>query len=705
MKKWKKQSITVLLTGIMLLTGIFPAAAATNGGHASGIQPGMEKASFWKERIAESADTVLMTAEEIAAMNERIVEAPGTYVFDLTKIEKTYNAAELRKSLAGGAIPTGEFYVKGKKIDNESYFSAIYETIEKTGYSAPKRENTYAVAVRHANLKAFPTNDVIGDSADDANDEMQSSALLVNEPFVIRQKCEREGDIFYWGYSDHVDGWVNGKDLAICANREEWLDAWQVKTDGKDFLVVTQDKLVLDQSLTVPETSGVELMIGTVLKLVEAENIPKMIGDRGTWNNHVVYLPVRNENGSYRKQMALISEHCQVSIGYLPLTQANMLELLFSCLGNRYGWGDMLESMDCSSFVRNLYHCCGLALPRNTTWQELIPGTRLDLSYMTDEEKERCIEGLPIGTALYFPGHTMMYIGSAQGVGYVISDTGNLVDAVGETKFRRMHNVIEAPLTVRRRNGDTWLHYLTAAVVLPERKWMADCEVIADGADDVRVSYKGTALQEGKDYTLLKVEDGIVSAIGAGEYIGSKRAEIPMQLDFGDISREDYFYHAVAWAVKNGIASGVDAVHFAPDAECSREQMLTLLWRAAGCPEPVSMENTFSDVEPGGYYEKAVLWGVENGYVKGTGDDTFGTGESVTRGQAVTFLARLAGNEEGDAEMVWFADVDADAYYAASIAWAVKNNVAAGLDERTFAPDAPCLRGQIVALLARWFEK
>ena len=175
---------------------------------------------------------------------------------------------------------------------------------------------------------------------------------------------------------------------------------------------------------------------------------------------------------------------------------------------------------------------------------------------------------------------------------------------------------------------------------------------------------------------------------------------------FSDVAEGTYYFDAVLWAVDNGVTTGTSATTFSPDGECTRAQMVTFLWRAAGSPEPAATECAFSDVEAGSYYEKAVLWAVENGITNGTGEGTFSPDSKVTRAQAVTFLFRLSGADAPAALAVEtpFGDVPADAYYAGAVAWAVVNEITNGTSETSFSPDNCCLRGQIVTFLYRYFK-
>ena len=172
---------------------------------------------------------------------------------------------------------------------------------------------------------------------------------------------------------------------------------------------------------------------------------------------------------------------------------------------------------------------------------------------------------------------------------------------------------------------------------------------------------------------------------------------------FVDVKTGDYFYNAVLWAVQEGITSGTDATHFSPNASCTRAQIVTFLWRAAGSPEPKNMSN-FKDVPADSYYAKAVAWAVENGITGGTGDGKFSPNATCTRAQAMTFLYRASGSPAviGSAT---FSDVAANAYYADAVKWAEKSEITGGIGGGLFGADNDCTRAQIVTFLYRAYSK
>ena len=186
------------------------------------------------------------------------------------------------------------------------------------------------------------------------------------------------------------------------------------------------------------------------------------------------------------------------------------------------------------------------------------------------------------------------------------------------------------------------------------------------------------------------------SVLSDKNYDGSESVALP----FTDVAEGAYYADAVAWAIQNKVTSGVSATTFAPNASCTRGQMVTFLWKAAGSPEPKSLTTAFTDVKSGAYYEKAVAWAVENKVTTGTSATTFSPDATVTRGQSVTFLWK-ANNSPAAEGTSAFADVAAGVYYAPAVAWAVEKGVTSGMSATTFAPNSNCTRAQIVTFLYR----
>ena len=170
---------------------------------------------------------------------------------------------------------------------------------------------------------------------------------------------------------------------------------------------------------------------------------------------------------------------------------------------------------------------------------------------------------------------------------------------------------------------------------------------------------------------------------------------------FYDVPNDAFFYEAVKWAVKSGVTNGLSDTMFGPYESCTRAQIVTFLWRAAGSPEPKTM-SSFTDVPASTYYAKAVAWAIENGITDGMTETTFAPDATCTRGQSVTFLYRALGKKvESSAS---FTDVKSDAFYADAINWAVANNVTNGTSNTMFSPNADCTRAEIVTFLYRAYQ-
>ena len=178
----------------------------------------------------------------------------------------------------------------------------------------------------------------------------------------------------------------------------------------------------------------------------------------------------------------------------------------------------------------------------------------------------------------------------------------------------------------------------------------------------------------------------------------------PEAYPFSDVATDAFYVNPVAWAVRKGITTGLNETTFGPDAACSRAQVVTFLWRAAGCPEPTVDENPFVDVVAGSFYEKAVLWAVENGITNGTSANYFSPEKNCNRAEIVTFLWRAAGSHSAENGVNPFADVSATSWYTAPVLWAVENQITNGISATQFGPGAVCSRAQVVTFLYRAYN-
>ena len=166
---------------------------------------------------------------------------------------------------------------------------------------------------------------------------------------------------------------------------------------------------------------------------------------------------------------------------------------------------------------------------------------------------------------------------------------------------------------------------------------------------------------------------------------------------FSDVSSNSYYYSAVNWAIKYGVTSGATATTFLPSKACTRAQILTFIWKAAGSPAATYVGN-FSDVSSSAYYATAVAWAINNGITTGMGDGTFAPNKACTRAQAMTFLWKAEGAPESNYEAS-FGDVSSSAYYATAVSWAVSNCITTGYNSSEFRPNNTCTRAQIITFV------
>ena len=204
--------------------------------------------------------------------------------------------------------------------------------------------------------------------------------------------------------------------------------------------------------------------------------------------------------------------------------------------------------------------------------------------------------------------------------------------------------------------------------------------------------------KDGKEIAVKDLGNGKYSFVMPTGKVDVQVTFAPATGGFTDVSADAYYREAVLWAVEKGVTNGVSDTLFGPDQACTRAQIVTFLWRAAGSPEPTAAGG-FTDVPADAYYAKAVAWAVENGITTGVAEGLFAPDATCTRAQSVTFLFRALDGTAGTGSS--FTDVPADAWYAAAVAWAVEKGVTNGISESQFGPDGDCTRAQIVTFLWR----
>ena len=425
----------------------------------------MTNPAYWAGK-SDMPDSILTDASTIEALNSAFLSEEACHMKNLLQSYAPYDGAAYRGERVQQAMSalsrfmSGSYYRADDVPVRFSDVKAVLESIDEAEVSDHEQAR-YGICVELANVRAVPTELLITDAVGDYDfDTLQYSYVRVNEPVVIR--AQTADGSWYYCETWCVGGWIKAEHIAICKDREEWLAAWQIPEE--ELLVVTEGRIHLDASNANSASSQRMLTMGTTLRLVRDEDFDSTITNRAVYHNTAVWLPVRDEEGRYMTTIALIPQHCSVNRGYLPLTTENIMKVAFTTLGDAYGWGGMLAEPDCSLYMRNVYKCFGLELPRNTTWQSAMPAFKTDLSDMEAQAKVKVLDSLPAGTILFLKGHEMMYLGEVNGFHYVISTMGSIMNSgVGATERIRSVaiNMLEESM---RTNGATWLESLTLAI-------------------------------------------------------------------------------------------------------------------------------------------------------------------------------------------------------------------------------------------------
>lgn len=353
-------------------------------------------------------------------------------------------------------IPGNLGFIDGAPL-TEAYWN---DCIAKANWDALPEQITpqYGFSVTRASLRRLPSADFIGETETDRfYDCMVTSEFLPYNP-LIKIHESTDGEWYYvlmYGYA----GWVQKEYVALCSDKAEWLSQLQPES----FLVVTGRELRLQDDPYAEALSGQLLPMGTVLPLVSGDQIPASVSGRIPYGNYIVRLPYRLEDGSAGYALAAIPCSDDVNVGFLPCTRDLVLRQAFKYLGARYGWAGLDHAQDCSGLVRDVYACFGYVLPRGAGAQMKVEGeTYIPMDGMRDEEKLQCLDTLPAGSLVYFPGHVMLWLKD----NIVLSSVGTFLTEKEGAALQVVTVTLNDLTKTYRRNGNTWLTNLTGALVI-----------------------------------------------------------------------------------------------------------------------------------------------------------------------------------------------------------------------------------------------
>lgn len=647
----------ILLTALSLALSISAVqpALASNVAYMPDVYPEMSDASFWSN-LQDNPQEVILNEEEIKAFNNDSFLANGTMVMDLKNAKESFDGTSRNNAVRSSSTSDANYYFgwtydkDGNKAD-WSYFEEMIENCidPNASKNMPVR---YGIAVNRTTLRVFPSeNPLLDDPNDLDSDNQDLSAVPVNEPVLI-YTSSADGK-YYLARIFSCSGWIPAEDVAICKDKEEWLSAWDIPSEN--LLVVYGNKVYTENSNEYSQTSRRLLTIGTAVELVKDLAPDQLIGNRSPFHNYAVYLPVRLSDGSYEKLPALIPETAKVSVGYLPLTSENIAKVSLSTLGDTYGWGGMLDAEDCSGLVRTIYSCFGLEIGRNANWQWEMNIEKIDMTNMSSEEKCLILDELPLGSALAFPGHEMIYLGKINDEYYVISAVGTIMSPLTGNRLSTRDVMINT-LDVRRANGKTWLEAINKAFM--------PCY----------------AKLEGKKY------------------------------DFPSLQ---WYHDAVAYCLKNSIMTLSDGGVFGVDEVVTRSMMADAIWALEGKPG-YDKESIFSDVPHTHPSYPSITWASNAGIITGYNETTFAPKDILTREQAVSILWRYAKYKGLDVSLgqntntLSYNDALSISEYALpAMSWGCTSGIISGIPEKDSAllnllPKGNLSRAQLAVMLMKF---
>ena len=330
-----------------------------------------------------------------------------------------------------------------------------------------RNENTWLTSVTKALIFGEMPRDEedVEEPKDESIDEQVSEEEDIQKEqvvYVIADEESKRGNLTYANgvFRNMVNStyWkklLNEKDRQLLNSKE--IEELNIQINGKksndinskSILVVAQDKIVLEPSISQPEISEVKLPLGTVLELVPEDKIPTNLAERGPWNNYVVYLPVTNENGEVEKKYALIPEHYNVSIEYLSLTPENIIEVAFRCLGDSY------ELMNNTNFIESVYKCFGLELSMDSEINIKLKEKVKDFSNMSLEKKKQSLKDIPVGSILKIENEYAIYLGNQNENYYIVSSKDGKINSIVLTRveLEKLVSVIDfAENNIKKEN-------------------------------------------------------------------------------------------------------------------------------------------------------------------------------------------------------------------------------------------------------------
>lgn len=406
---------------------------------AAGItkyQP-LNTAEFWQKQNPRG-DEIILDVEGVKRFNKSVFNQTKSVV-DLENYQQTQSSDIVRSTTNEKLKLMNEGYYVNGSLMSDNYKQLIRQETNLNAL-AQYVNVRYGVVVNRSNLRALPTNDGwFQSSSDNHFDQLQETAVDPGEPVAILHQSKSGNFLFV--QMRNYRGWLPTWLVAQTTNKNKWLE--YVKPS--EFLVVTANLYTVNVN-----NNRILYQMGSIIPV-----------RKSTEQNYTIAIPLRDAQGQLVETTTVITPSNSVNLGFLPYTSNNILKQAFRFINDPYGWGGLKNSVDCSSFIADVYRTVGIELPRDADDQELTAGRRYSFDGLGEASRNNLLANLKPGDVLFFEGHTMMYIGNTQNNAFVIHSLGShYINGQKQVVLQ----VVVSDLTLRRYSGTTYLNTLRNAM-------------------------------------------------------------------------------------------------------------------------------------------------------------------------------------------------------------------------------------------------
>lgn len=377
----------------------------------------MLNSDYWVSKL-KNTDKLLMDKSKIEKYNKKSFDDIDVLI-DLNDYPTILSKEELITKInsISSISKYDRFFENGEKLTTKIYDEYLLNLNKKS--ITTKNVVKFGLVVNKGNMRTFPVEELILNSEMNKDiDRFQETAIFPGEAVAILHESLDGKWLLVQKYN--YLAWVKKEKIAI-GDRTKIMN---YNNERKNVLVITGKAVRTVYNPKDQRVSELSLDMGLTFPLVKKNDISKLVDGRNPYTGFVIKMPVRDTKGELIIKEVVIPRSEDVSIGYLPFTSENIIKQSFKLLGERYGWGNLYNSRDCTGFTLSIYNTFGIVMARNSSEQgKKAIGKSIDLKGKTLSEKNKIFKTVTVGDEIYMPGHVMLYIGSVDGKTYIIHDT------------------------------------------------------------------------------------------------------------------------------------------------------------------------------------------------------------------------------------------------------------------------------------------